>query len=173
VLLRLDTPAPQAYEQRRIIATRDGLTEVMAWHNVPGTRESAKPTLSAEALYGCRLTRREQPAAHRFQFIVELPQPLHLGQSHEYGLLMRLSEGQVMRPHYIFTPEYDCTRFTLRIRFGAARPRWIRRVHAETVRMFEPNQQRGDPVELDPIGEAQVEFRDLVRYLGYGLQWQP
>lgn len=174
VLVRLDTPTLEVHEHRRIAATQDGLTEVMAWHNVPGTRESPRPTPECEALYGCRLIRRVEPEHHRFQFVVQLPRPLAAGDRHEYALLLRMPEGERIRPHYIFTPECACEQFNLRVRADPDRqPRWIRRVDGETVRMFENGRMRGRPLELDGSGEIYLEFPRPTMYLGYGVQWLP
>lgn len=172
-LLRLDTPTPEAHEHRRIIATRDGLSEVMAWLDVPSAPGQDSSGLAAEILYGGRLIRREHPSGSRYQMIVQLPEPLAAGQSHEYGLLLRIPQGQVMRPHYIFSPECQCDMFDLRVKFDlAAKPGWIRRVQGETVRMFDSARPGGDLAEMDDAGELHLEFRRPTMYLCYGVQWQ-
>jgi hypothetical protein len=173
-LLRLDTPVPESHEHRRIVATRAGLTEVMAWLDVPRDHGQPRLELQGEMLYGGRLIRREQPTRNRFQFIVQLPSPMQPGDEHEYGLLLRMPPDQPMRPHYIFTPECQCNRFDLRVRFDTERPpRWLRRVEGETVRTFDEAQPKGDLLQLDEAGELHVEFGNPALYLGYGVQWQP
>ena len=171
-VLRLDTATPEAYEQRRIVATRDGLDEVMAWLDVPSEPDHSRPRLTAEVLHGGRLVRREQPSRTRFQFMIQLPTPLSVGEPHEYCLILRLPEGQPMRPHYIFTPECQCHSFSLRVRFHPeSPPRWIRRVEGETVRLFDAAQPGPDLLSLNQAGEVHVEFGNPARFLGYGLQW--
>jgi len=173
-VLRLDADIPQAIEHRRIIATRSGLVEVMAWMNVPGTPDHPRPTVTGEILYGGRLLRREQPSQNRFHFVVQLPQALQIGQQHEYGLLLQVPEGHVLRPHYVFTPECECRLFHLRVRFDLRQPpRWVRRVEGETIRLLDTGQSQHDRLIPDQVGEVQVQFLRPVMYLSYGVQWQP
>jgi hypothetical protein len=171
-VLRLDTPTPESHERRRIVSTRSGLSEVMAWLDVP--REAGQPrmNLEAEVLVGGRLVRKAAPDGHRHAFFIELPAPLAAGDSHEYELILRVPPGEPMRPHYIFTPEYQCNAFDLTVRFDLTRPpSWVRVVSGETVRTFDHGQP-GQVVSLNGAGEAHVRFGHPVMYLGYGLQWQ-
>jgi hypothetical protein len=174
-VFRLDTPTPEAHERRRIVAIKGGLSEVMAWTDVPRDQDQPRMELQAEVLVGGRLVRRPDradPAGHRHAFYIELPAPLAAGDTHEYELILRVPPGEPIRSHYIFTPEAQCNAFDLTVRFDLARlPAWIRVVSGETVRMFDPAHP-GDPVELNGAGEAHVQFANPVMYLGYGLQWQ-
>lgn len=172
-VLRLDTPAPEAHEHRRIVATRDNLREVMIWLDVPHAFDMSRPRLQAELIYGGQLIRREQPYRGRYQFVVRLPVPLRTGDTHEYGLLLRVPDGELMRPHYVLTPECACSLFNLRVRFPADRaPRWVRRVEGEPVRVFDAAECRDDLLVPDEAGEVSVQFRDPTLYLGYGVQWK-
>jgi len=173
-LLRLDTVTPESHEDRRIVATRADIDEVMAWLDVPPAPGQPGSALLAEVRYGGRLVRREQPSGNRFQFVIQLPKPLQPGDTHEYGLTLRVPRHEQMRPHYIFTPECQCNTFDLRVRFDLNRPpSWIRRVEGETVRMFEVAVPSEDLVDLDAAGEVHLRFRNPTLYLGYGIQWQP
>lgn len=171
-VLRMDAPTPEAHERRRIVATRDGLTEVMAWLDVPRKAGLPRPALAVEVLFGGRLVRREQ-INNRFHLMIQLPTPLRRGEEHEYGLILRVPEGEPMRPHYIFTPECRCDIFDLRVRFAPERlPLWIRKVTAETVRTFDdPEPTQVEQLTVDRAGEVRVRFRNPTLYLGYGLQW--
>ncbi|HZM75372.1 MAG TPA: hypothetical protein VFC19_06580 [Candidatus Limnocylindrales bacterium] len=171
---RLDTATPESHEHRRIVATHDGLSEVRAWHNVPGTSEQPRTTVTGEVLYGGRLLRREHPSQNRFHFVVRLPEPLRAGQHHEYGLILRPPQGQRLRPHYVFTPECDCRMFDLRVRFDPNRlPHWVRRVDGEPVRVFDSAQPPSDRLSPDESGEIHLQFPRPTMYLGYGAQWSP
>jgi len=173
-LLRLDTEIMESREDRRIVSTRENLTEVKAWLDVPRDANQPGADLQAEILYGGRLLRQEQPARNRFDFMVQLPKPLQPGEEHEYGLLLRMPRDMLRYPHYLVTPECQCNKFDLRIRFDIHRPPdWVRRVDRETVRMFEGAQPTGDLLVPDAAGEVHEEFLDLAMYLGYGIQWQP
>jgi len=174
-LLRMDTASPESYEDRRIVATRDGLREVMAWLDLPGNSDGQEPALAVEVMYGGRLVRREEPSGSRIQLMLRLPNELRAGQAHEFGLILRMRPGRTMRPHYIFTPECLCKAFALRIRFAPDRqPQWIRRVAGETVRQFDNAGRNGaELIALDDAGELSLRFEQPTRYLGYGAQWQP
>ena len=173
VVLRLDTPAPESLEHRRIIATKAGLQEIMAWVDVPGDGPGRRgPKASAEVLYGGRLVKREQPSPGRFQFVVRLPVALQPGDMHEYGLAMRMPEGEPIRPHAIFVPECVCNTFDLTVRFGVPQvPRWIRRVDGEPVRVFDAARPPERGVLPDDSGEVHARFAHPELNLGYGLQW--
>jgi hypothetical protein len=173
-LLRLDTPAVEAHEDRRIVSTRENLTEVMAWYDMPRDLGQPGADLQMEVLYGGRLIRREQPSHNRFQLMVQLPRPLQPGEECQYGLLLRMPREMLARPHYILTPECQCNNFDLTVRFDPDRlPAWIRRVEGETVRMFEHPHPTDNLVLPNAIGEVHQDFHDLTMYLGYGMQWEP
>jgi hypothetical protein len=173
-LLRLDTAVPESYENRRIVATHPNLSEVVAWLDVPSPAGGHPPGLTGEVTHGGRLVRQEHPAGGMYQFIVKLPTPLQPGDTHEYGLRLRVSEGEGMRPHYIFTPECRCNAFDLRVRFDPAQPpAWVRRVEGEPVRRFDAPLPAQDLVRLDAAGEVHMRFHSPTMYLGYGAQWQP
>jgi hypothetical protein len=173
-LLRLDTPAVEAHEDRRIVSTRENLTEVMAWYDMPRDPGQPGADLQMEILYGGRLIRREQPSRNRFQLMVQLPRPLQPGEECQYGLLLRMPREMLARPHYILTPECQCNYFDLTVRFDPDRlPAWVRRVEGETVRMFEHPHPTDNLVPLNAVGEVHQDFHDLTMYLGYGMQWEP
>jgi hypothetical protein len=174
VLFRLDTPVPESWEQRRIVSTRAGLKEVMAWLDIPPLPGRPRPVLQGEVTHGGRLVRHEHPSGDKFQFLVELPVPLGPGDACTYGLHLRMSAQSQMTPHYIFTPECQCNVFDLRVRFDMSRPPvWVRRVEAEPVRMFASAQPEHDLLSPDGAGEVHVRFEQPAMYLGYGIQWRP
>lgn len=173
-LLRLDTAQPESHEHRRIVSTTADLRQVMAWVDVPRNAEQTGPRLSAEIMYGGRLTRQEHPFGNRYQFVVQLPTPLQPGQQHEYGLISRISGNEQMSSHYLVTPECQCDALDLTVRFHPDHPpRWVRCVAGETVRMYEEPRPTGQLLTPDDAGEVHVRFRSLVLYLGYGVQWLP
>jgi len=172
-LVRMDVASPEFHEHRRIVALQNGLREVQAWMDVPPHDGRSRPALDGEVLYGGRIVRREQPTRSQFRFAIRFPEPLLAGQSHEYGLLLRIPAGQPMRPHYVLTAECQCNRFSVRVRFGPTRaPRWVWRIDGETVRTFDNAEPAGTPVELDDAGEVELRFERPALYLGYGVRWQ-
>jgi hypothetical protein len=173
-VLRLDGDSVVSEQDRRIVSTREDLTEVMAWLDLPSDTNQPGADLRAEIRYGGRLLRKEQPSRNRFNLMVQLPKPLQPGEEHRYGLSLRMPRHMLKLPHCLMTPECQCDRFDLTVRFDPARPPdWIRRVDGETVRMFENPRPAGELLVPDAAGEVHQEFRDLVLYLGYGIQWAP
>lgn len=172
-LLRLDTPMPESRQRRRITVTQDGLAEVMVWLDIPAYGDAPRPSPRVEVSYGGTLVRHEDAGSGGFRYVVRFPEPLHSGQHHEYGLVLRLAARE-MRPYYVFTPEIQCDLFDVRVRFDLARPpNWVRCVRGETVRTFEASGPVGEMLSPDPAGEVHVRFAAPVMYLGYGVQWQP
>lgn len=182
VLVRLDTPGVETYQDWRIVADRDGLDQITPGVTTPrpSTASSVSgssvsgPGLMVEVRYGARLLRHEQPLPHRSQFTLVLPRPLQAGQSHDCGIIVRLDPGQSMRSHYVLTATRPCEQFTLRVRFRPDRlPRWVRRVCGEPVRMLDIVAPGTEPLDLDAVGEIYTEFDRPTMYLAYGVQWQP
>jgi hypothetical protein len=173
-ILRLGTDTVESEENRRIVATRENLTEVMAWLDLPSDTNQPGGELRAEIRYGGHLLRKEEPSRNRFNLLVQLPRPLQPGDEHEFGLMLRVPRHMLRLPHYLVTPECQFNKADLTVRFDPERlPRWIRRVDGETVRTFDNPQPSGDPLIPDATGEVRQEFRDLALYLGYGIQWAP
>jgi hypothetical protein len=174
-VLRLDNEIMVSEEDRRIVSTCEGLTEVVVLFDLPREANEPGADLQAEIRYGGHLLRRqEQSSPNRFKFVLRLPEPLQPGQVHPYGLSLRMPRRMLRLPHYLVTPECRFNRFDLRIRFDSERlPAWIRRVEGETVRTFEDMQPTSNLLVPDAAGEVHQEFRDLALYLGYGIQWKP
>jgi hypothetical protein len=173
-LLRLDSEIMVSEEDRRIVSTREDLTEVTVLLDLP--RDAGEPgaDLQAEIRYGGHLLRKYQPSRNRFKFVLRLPEPIQPGQVHGYGVSLRMPRRMLRLPHYLVTPECQFNRFDLRIRFDSERPPvWIRRVEGETVRQFEDAQPSGKLLVSDVAGEVHQDFRDLAMFLGYGIQWKP
>jgi hypothetical protein len=173
-LLRLDTEMLVSEEDRRIVSTREDLTEVTVLLDLPREANEMGADLQAEIRYGGRLLRRQQPSRNRFRFVLRLPEPLQPGQVHSYGLSLRMPRRMLRLPHYLVTPECQYNRFDLRIRFDPERlPAWVRRVEGETVRQFEEARPPTRPLVPDAAGEVSQEFSGLTMFLGYGIQWKP
>jgi hypothetical protein len=172
--LKLDGPAPEAHEYRRIVAVQPGVSDVTVSVDVPGGPDQRPLRPAAEVVFGGQLVRVEEPSLTRTQFVIRLPGPLQPGDKHEFEIIVRVPSADLMRPHYIFTPELECHFFDLRVRFDQQRlPTWVRLVDGETVRMFDPPRPGTEQVAIDSSGEAHVSFTRPALYLGYGLQWQP
>jgi hypothetical protein len=177
VLVRLDTPVVETYQDWRIVADRDGLDQITLGVNTPRPSIASSvsgPGLTVEVRYGARLLHQEQPLPYRSQFTLVLPRALRAGQSHDCGIVVRLDSGQSMRSHYVLTATRPCQQFALRVRFHPDRlPRWVRRVSGEPVRMLDVVAPGTEPLAVDAVGEIYTEFDQPTMYLAYGAQWQP
>jgi hypothetical protein len=174
-LLRLDTEPIEALERRVIVATADGLTELVTSVSVPRhpTDTDQAHGLESELLYGGSLELREQPYESYFKNVIVLPHPLRQGDRHEYALRLRIPAGQRMASHYVYVPFNRSDHFELRVRFN---PRHLPRavwtlLGAPTAVIYErgPSQETLAP---DRFGEVHVSFRALRLGLGYGVCWQ-
>ncbi len=176
VLVRLDTPGVETYQDWRIVADRDGLDQITPGVTTPlasALSAVSAPGLMVEVRYGARLVRHDQPLPSRSQFTLVLPRPLRAGQSHDCGIIVRLDPNESMRSHYVLTAVRPYGQFTLRVRFHPDRPpRWVRRVCGEPVRTLDVVAPGNEPFELDPVGEIYTEFDQPTMYLAYGAQWQ-
>lgn len=172
-LLRLDQATPEAIERRGIVAERDGIDTITALITLPRdpTDRSGRHDLLMEVLYGATLVRKEHDAESRFRFILKLPTTLQAGERHEYAVLFRIPENQLMRTHYVFYSPRRCDLFDLRIRFHPdRRPEEVWRVH-ETFHRALDETPGGEQLALDPVGELHLQFRGLRPGFGYGARW--
>jgi len=173
-VLRLDRPAPEALERRRIVAEQDGIDQIVALMTLPRDPidRSTSHDLLMEVVYGVTLVGEEHDSDSRFRFTLQLPTTLRAGQRHEYGLLFRIPENQLMRPHYVFTSPRRCDLFDLRIRFDRSRlPPEVWRLSEVFHRAVDDAQPGKEMLVPDAAGELHLQFRDLRRGFGYGAQW--
>jgi Helix-turn-helix domain len=173
-LLRLDVEPVEALEQRRIVATADGVDELVTSVSVPRHPSALDQPqdLESELLYGGLIRARQQPYDGYFENVIVLPRPLRAGDRHEYGLRLRIPAGQPMNSHYVHVPRRRSDHFELRIRFGAARPpesAWVvRAAPPPVIYQRDPTAERLVP---DRFGDVSVGFSDLRLGLGYGVCW--
>jgi hypothetical protein len=173
-VLRLDQPAPEAIEQRVIVANQDGLDRLDALITIPRDRatRTGSHDLLMEVLYGATIVSRERVTGSRFKYGLQLPRPLYAGEAHEYALLFRLPMNQPMRTHYVYTTHRRCDAFDLRIRFDPERmPAEIWRVNQGYLGDLDDETAPRDMVEADRTGELHLVFHRLRLGFGYGAQW--
>ncbi|MDG4767943.1 hypothetical protein O7632_28185 [Solwaraspora sp. WMMD406] len=172
VLVRLDTPTMEAYEERRIVADRDGVGEVTLGMSLPCPPDSTGLDIEAGVHWGGRLIRHERPLPQRSQLVIGLPRPLAAGESCDFSVVTRLGPSQVASPHYVLTATRRCRRFELRVRFDPDRlPKWVRRVTGEPVRLLDTPRPVSELLQPDAVGEVYTEFDEPELYLAYGAQW--
>jgi Helix-turn-helix domain len=174
-LLRLDADPVEAAEFRRIVATVDGLGELVTSLSVPRQSGDSGQShdLESELLYGGSLQRRAQPYDSYFQNVIVLPHPLRSGDRHEYAIRHRIPRGQQMASHYVHVPYRRSDRFELRVRFGASQqPREIWVLRDAPTAVIYAREPSAETLMPDRFGEVQVTFTGLRPGLGYGISWR-
>lgn len=175
-VLRMDKRTPESVERRIVVSQQDGLDRIKAMTTLPRGQEWNQETLElhAEPYYGVTLLNARREHENRFEFDLMLPRPLSVGERHEYGIIMRLPEDQPMSNHYVLFPKGRIERFRLRIRFDRSRaPQRIWRVDEVFHREIDDLRPTGPELELDGVGEVDLEFQRTRPGHGYGAQWLP
>lgn len=174
-LLRIDTATPTAFEERTIIATRNGIDEIATSMSVPRHPYDQRSAhgLEVELLSGGRLDLREQPYESQFRHVVTLAAPLVAGQEHAYRLSIQIPQGQLMENHSAHTPLQRSDFFQLTVRFSPKHlptDLWLLSgVPPAVVREVQP---RGTTMCPDRFGEVTVKFSELMQGKAYGLKWR-
>jgi hypothetical protein len=175
-LLRLDTPTPELYEERVIVATRDNLSTLGVRFSLPRRRDddSIDHDLIADVLHGARILSVEQLGEAHFRYTLALPRVLNRGDDQEYMIMFRIPEHQPMRSYYAFAPLIPCESFQLRVRFPADRvPRSVWRLDRVPPRLLDEDRPGGTPLIPDQAGELSLDVSDLELGFGYGIAWSP
>lgn len=141
--LALDRPVPEVLIVRRIVADRDGVSEVDI--SIAG---------EIDVFHGGTLAGRT----------VMLPRPLRRGERHEVALRARV---ELPSPHWVWVPRRPCDLLDLHLRFGADRPVEVTLID----RVPGGATPSGPPVPLDRAGEAHIRFRHLTPGFAYGATW--
>jgi hypothetical protein len=173
-VLRLDASSPELTEQRTIAFARNRVGEIVCQLSIPRTnRDASVPhDVLAEVLYGGQIRSRERPSEQHFRWVMELPRKFGLGETHEYGIVFRLPQGQVMAPHYVLQPLVPCEAFDLMVRFDPERlPKMVWRLNGVVPRMIDDDRPCAELMRPDRFGEVRLEFRSLLQGFAYGVKW--
>jgi hypothetical protein len=173
-ILRMDGTAPECIERRTIVAERDGLNQIRISITLPQDSNSAGSPidLHAEPFFGARLVDKQLLPGGRFSFELRLPVMLSAGQTHDFGLLVRIPNDQVMHPHYVFFPERPCDVFDLRVRFAPSNvPAEVVLVSGVFHRAIDDPASSGRVLTVDEVNEVHVAFSSLLPGYGYGVRW--
>jgi hypothetical protein len=173
-ILRLDGVTPECIERRTIVAETDGLDRILASVTLPPPENGAMNSidLHAEPLFGARLAGKQILPGGQFTFQLQLPVALSMGQTHDFGLVIRIPIGQIMRPHYMFVPERPCDRFDLRVRFAPTDvPAEVMLIQGVFHRAIDDPATSGPALAVDEVNEVHVTFSRLIPGHGYGVRW--
>jgi hypothetical protein len=174
-IMRLDSETPECIERRTIVSERDGLDRIQVSITLPprGGGAASSSDLDAEPFYGAQLIDKQLMPGNRFAFNLRLPGALPRGQTHDFGLVIRIPSGKTINPYFVFFPERPCDSFDLRVRFASnALPTEVRIVPGVFHRAVDDLTSSGDVLPLDDVNEVHVNFSHLLSGYGYGVRWK-
>jgi hypothetical protein len=174
-LFRLDTPTPELYEMRRIVATHDieEVTVRLGLPETPGGR--VRGELVIDTLFGARVTKVEhQSERNHYRVVLSLPRKIETDREHEFWLRVVLPPGQPTWNHYAIVPLNPCESGSVRVRFHPDRPPsqvW----QLDEVPYLDLNNGAAGSQALQPDGNGDVicRFNRLREGYGYGMAWKP
>lgn len=172
--LRMDLDPPELLEERRIVATRDSLSEITAFFSAPkvAMAKECPQKIAADMVYGGQIVEEEWPGEDCARFIIRFPEPLLVGQRHEYATHLSCHPHEWMRPYYILTPIRRCDVLRLCVRFDLTRcPRDVWRIEGALMRVVDGGALHGGIQNINSAGEVHLEFYGLRQGLSYGVSW--
>jgi len=169
-VLRMDLDPPVLTETRTVVSLADDLDELVISLSAP--RPSGAGEVTAEAQYGGEIVEERDTGLGHARFVLRLPEPLSLGDRHEYSVSFRAASRSAMRPYYVISPLRRCDHFTARVKFEAKlAPQRAWRVNGLPSRLVDEFQPTDEPLEPNALGEVFSEFFALRQGLSYGIQW--
>lgn len=173
-LLRLDTPTPELYEKRDIVAIQ-AVDEVTVRFSVPRPldRADVDGDVFTDVLFGARICDVTRNGAGQcFELTLRLPNRLSPGQAHEVLLHHRFPEHQPLRDHYVFQPLTSCVECVVRIKFPPDRaPAAIWRLDGVPPRALDDPTPGAERLTLDAVGELRLAFLRPEQGHAYGAAW--
>jgi len=172
--LHLDDGPVRLVEERRIVATADELDEIVFPYSFSRAQNNsdAYAKLSAVMSFGGELVEERRVGRSHVDFIVRLPVPIGMGQSHDCGVAINSSLlPRSIRPYYIVTPWRPLHSFRMQLCFGHDVPQSIWRIDGLPLAVVGELESSDDPLRADSIGEVQLEFHHLRLALSYGVGW--
>jgi hypothetical protein len=117
-VLRVDLDEPQLTEERRIVATVDGLKEITVSVRAPMVATADLGGLAATMTHGGEIVESQHVSPGHTRFVIRLSEALHLGQRHEYGIRFTSYPRSCVHPYDMFAPLHRCEDFAVRVQFG-------------------------------------------------------
>ena len=171
-LFRLDTPTPELYEMRTIVAARE-ISEVTLRLGLPPATGGAGPKF--EALFGARVTAVEHhPTRNHHRVVLSLGRTLGVDELHELWLHVILPPDQPTWSHYAIVPLNPCDAGIVRVRFSPTEPPSRVWLLDEVPYLDLTDDVPGpEPIIPDANGEVVRDFHGLREGYGYGVAWTP
>jgi hypothetical protein len=176
VVLLLNRKRPQAFEERTLVSTMDGLSKLGVAVGLPRhpDEERSQLAVETEVLYGAELESTQSLSETMFVQYLRLPRPLTHGERHTYARRIGIPDGQLMAPRYVHIPVHRCDQFDLRVKFPpAALPPAVWLLDRVPEMVFTNGRPGPRRIQPDPLGEVHARFTDLQLGFGYGVAWLP
>ncbi|GIF72998.1 hypothetical protein Asi02nite_25160 [Asanoa siamensis] len=175
-LLRLDTPTPELYETRTIVATRD-LPEIVVRLDLPRPPDGEPDAgeVAVDVLYGARISAVARGNGNRHVAVtLALPGVLPRDREHRLCVHFRVPPGQRIRHRYVIIPLDPCEYGLVKVRFADnRRPASVWRLNGVPPGLLDDPTRRHPRLEIDGVGEVVESFRQLREGRGYGVGWAP
>jgi hypothetical protein len=117
-VLVMDTDPAQLIEERRIVATVDGLSEIDVSLRAPRGVSEPGELIEATMTYGGEIVAAQHIDAGHTRFRIRLSETLRLGQRHDYGIRFNSYPRSWTQPYDLLAPLDRCEHFAVRVRFG-------------------------------------------------------
>lgn len=161
-------------EERRIVATAEELDEVVVSYSFSQVQGNPDTSVELEAVmgFGGEIVEERRIGRSHVDFIVRLPEPIGIGQQHDYSITIVSSlSPRSIRPYHIVTPWRPLRSFRMQLCFGHDVPLAIWRINGLPPAVVAELGPSDDLLSADNLGEVQLEFHQLRLALSYGVGW--
>ena len=117
-VLRMDLEPAQLTEERRIVATVDGLSDIVVSLQAPKGVSESGALIAATMTYGGEIVAVRQVDAGHTRFHIRLSEALRQGQRHDYGIQFTSYPRSWTEAYDLSAPMDRCEHLALRVRFG-------------------------------------------------------
>ena len=167
--LLLNLPRPEYRATRTIQVTSSELTVVSDVFSMP--EPGPGQLLEVEAGRGCTLREVEQLSSSMWRAHLELPRPLHKGETWELSNTVRVSSPRQVPPYVVLAPARPCAAFRVRVDVGDSGATDFAKLDGVPLPMVQDPLLSGTPLELRD-GTVTYTQTDLQTGLAYGLRWR-
>lgn len=122
-VLRMDLDPAELIEERRIVATVDDLKEITVSLRAPkGVLLADGDLIEAKMVSGGEIVQTHSVDPGHTRFVIRLPEPLQVGQRHDYSVRFASYPRSWTHPYDLLTPLHRCENFSVRVRLGEGQP---------------------------------------------------
>jgi len=121
-VLRMDLEPAQLIEERRIVATVDGLSDIEVSLRAPKGVSEPGELITADMPYGGEIVSVQHVNPGHMRFHIRLSERLRRGQQHDYAIQFTSYPRSWSEAYDLLTPLDRCEDFVVRVRFGGEKP---------------------------------------------------